>query len=126
MDPGETILGLDFGNHLWIVLSIETDAGLVALANLTTHGRQRICGSGCVVVGSGEHEYPSRDSCVYYRGAILNPVRPLDDARIRGVLQQREPFDPDLLLRVQHGALASRMTSQNVKDAIRRTLDRPG
>ena len=108
MDPGETILGLDFGNHLWIVLSVETDPPDVWWWD------------------PGEHEYPSRDSCVYYRGAILNPVRPLDDARIRGVLQQREPFDPDLLLRVQHGALASRMTSQNVKDAIRRTLDCPG
>ena len=122
MLPGETILGFDFGNHLWIVLSAETADGQVALASLTTHGRQRICGSGCVVVRPGEHEYPSRDSCVYYRGAILNPARPLDDAKARGVLDQRAPFDTELLLRVQRGALASRMTGDNVKDAIRRTL----
>lgn len=126
MLPGETILGFDFGNHLWIVLSVATADGQLALANLTTHGRQRTCGSGCVVVSPGEHEYPSRDSCVYYRGALLNPGAPLDDAKRRGVLEQREPFVAELLLRVQRGALASRMTSDKVKEAIRRTLDEAG
>lgn len=121
IEPGETILGLDFGNHLWIVLSDATGDGEIALANLTTHGRLPSCGDGCAVVRPGEHPYPVRDSCVYYRGATLNPLAPLADAKRRGELQQREPFGPALLRRVRDGALASPLTSPRVKAAIEAT-----
>lgn len=101
----------------------DVDAdGQVALANLTTHGRQPACGDGCTVVRPGEHPYPIRDSCVYYRGAMLNPIAPLEAAKRRGELRQREPFGPALLRRVRDGALASPLTSPRVKAAIEAAL----
>lgn len=123
MNPGETILGFDFGNHLWMVLSTPTADGQIALANLTTHGRLSTCGDSCVVVKPGEHPYVVRASCIYYRGALLNPVAPLDGAKARGVLQQHEPCTPELLRRIQDGALASRFVAGAVKAAIRAGLE---
>ena len=123
MNPGETILGFDLGNHLWVVLSTPTADGQIALANLTTHGRLATCSDSCVIVSSGEHPYVVRDSCVYYRGALLNPVAPLDGAKAIGVLQQHEPCSPELLRRIQDGALASRFGAGVVKAAIQATLE---
>ena len=126
MKPGETILGFDFGNHLWVVLSAQTPDGLIAVANLTTHGGKSYCGAGCVIIRPGEHSYPKRDSCVYYRGALLNPLQPLLDAREQGALRQLEPFADELLKRVQQGALSSPMTSPRVKQAVESTLEGRG
>jgi hypothetical protein len=122
VEPGETIVGLDFQNHLWIVVSAVSREQRVALVNLTTHGRSSACGNHCVIIAPGEHPYVTRPSCVYYRGAYLNPNQPLDDAKASGNLNQHEPFQPDLLLRIQRGALNSRFTVDEVRDAISDTL----
>lgn len=94
------------------MLSYATGDSESALANLTTHGRQPTCGDGCAVVRPGEHPYPVRDSCVYCRGATLNPIAPLADAQRRGELRRR----------VRDGALASPLTSRRVKGAIEAAL----
>lgn len=124
MIPGETFIGYDLGNHLWVVLSLPTGRGQIALVNLTTHGRSGRCGAHCVVVQPGEHSFVRRASCVYYHKAILGPVQPLDADKERGALRQREPLSDELLRRVQHGALASRLTDEPFKAAIRATLER--
>ena len=54
MNPGETFIGYDLGNHLWIVLSLPTERGKIALVNLTTHGRSVRCG------GPLHHRVPGR------------------------------------------------------------------
>ncbi len=118
MKPGETIIGLDFGNHLWIVVSAPTSAGEIALVNLTTHGRGLLCGPACTIVTTGEHPYVTRESCVYYRAAYLNPLAPLLAAREQGALRQHEPLSMELLRRVQDGALAHNMVDRIVKLAI--------
>ncbi len=124
MNPGETFLGFDLHNHLWVVLSVATGNGGIAVANLTTHGRSRRCGSDCVIVRLGEHAYVVRDSCVYYEKWAMAPEQPLDEAKKRRTLEQREPFSPELLRRVQEGALASRFPDKEFKDAVRETLRR--
>jgi len=122
IDPGETLLDFDFGNHLYIVIGLEID-GELAVANLTTHGREERCGrEGCVVFQSGDHRWIRRPSCIPYRRARLTPSAPLAEMKRRGTLSQDAPFAPDHLLRVQHGALADPKTPRPVRDAVRRTL----
>lgn len=122
MNPGETIIGLDFGNHLWIVLSWPTREGEIALVNLTTHGRGLPCGPACTTVAPGEHPFVNRLSCVYYRGAYLNPLAPLLKARESGTLCQDEALSPQLLRRIQDDALASRMVARIIKAAVQESL----
>jgi len=120
VQPGETFIGLDFQNHLWIILSLPTAQGTIAVANLTTHGKSS-CGAECVVVSVGEHPYVIRESCMYYRGAYLNPLAPLERAKEQG-FRQSDPFVDPVLFRLQQGALASRFVTPVVSEAIRRTL----
>ena len=56
IEPGETLPGFDFGNHLHIFASRETSDGLFALVSLATHGRSPRCSSGkCVIVQPDDH-----------------------------------------------------------------------
>ena len=124
IEPGDTLLDFDFGNHLWIVLSGETDDRRIALASLTSHGRRPIClRRSCVIVLAGEHIYLRNDSCVHYRRAVLNPLAPLLEAQRRGHLPKHQPCSPELLLRIQQGALDTLETPDPVRAAIRDTLD---
>ncbi len=122
MTPGETIIGLDFGNHLWIVLSSPTADGLVALVNLTTHDRSPACGPECTVITPGQHPFVTRDSCVYFRKAYLNLLGPLEAARAQGTLAQHEPLSGELLHVIQSRALSHPMVDRIVKVAIRVSL----
>ena len=123
MIPGETIIGLDAAGHLWVVLSNETAAHQVVVVSLTSHNKSS-CGEHCTVIAPAEHPWIEHDSCVFYRRTDLNPVLPLDNDKARGMLRQSAPFSPDLLLRVQEGALTSRFTTAAVKAAIAETLGR--
>ncbi len=125
MDPGETIIGLDFGNHLWVVLSLPFD-GVVAMVNITTHGRSPACGEHCTVIQPGEHPFVTRPSCVYFRKASLNPVEPLRAARDQRSLNLHAPFSAELLRRVQEATLESRLVIPSVKTAVERTLNPTG
>lgn len=122
IDPGETLLDFDFANHLYVVISIETE-GELAVANLTTHGREARCKrGGCVIFQSGDHRWVRRPSCIPYRRARMTPARPLVEMKRRGTLSQDVPFGPEHLLRIQRGALAASRTPPPVRDAVRRTL----
>ncbi len=112
------------GNRLWFVLSSATADGLVAVASLTTHGRSLTCSDACIVVRPGEHPWISRDSCVCYRGALMNAVAPLDSAKLARALEQSAPCSDELLLRIQEGALNSPLAPLPVKSASRATLGR--
>ena len=124
IEPGDTLLDFDFGNHLWIVLSRETDDRRIALASLTSHGRRPICHRrSCVIVLAGEHIYLRNDSCVHYGRAVLNPLAPLLEAQQRGQLPQHQSCSPKVLLRIQQGALDTLETPDPVRAAIRATLE---
>ena len=124
MIPGETFIGYDLGNHLWIVLSFPDEQGRIALVNLTTHGNSSRCGGHCIVVRRGEHPFVRRESCVHYQKATLGDTQPLDADRERRTLRMREPVSAELLLRAQEGALTSRLTKPGFKAAVRATLER--
>ena len=125
IEPGETLLGFDFGNHLHIFVSRETDYGLIALVNLTTHGRSARCGRGrCVTVEPDDHPWVHRPSCVPYRYALLTPARPLVDAKRQGSLRQHAPCSASVLRRVQEGALRDPETPIDVAAVVRGMLGR--
>ena len=123
IEPGETFTGFDFGNHLFIVISREQSDGLIAVANLTTHGREPRCRRGdCVIVSRDDHPWVRHDSCIPYRRADMTPAKPLADAKQRGTLELQEPASPELLLRIQRGALEFRRIQNPVRAAVRDTL----
>lgn len=76
----------------------------------------------CVIITPDEHAYVRRDSCLFYRDAHLTPLDLLSQAVERRIFQQHDPFDPELLLRIQEGAIASQLTSGVVKAAVTATL----
>lgn len=121
MNPGETIRGLDFQNHLWVVLTRADHRDDLLLVNFTSHTKSS-CGPHCVVVGDDEYAVLDHASCVYYRGLIFNPRGPLIAARDSGSLTQAEPLPTDLLRRIQDGALASRFLTPRMEAALRRAL----
>ena len=124
MNPGDTFFGLDQRGHLWIVLTSETPDGEVAVANLTTHDpdRRRVCDDECVIIRPGEHPYPSRDSCVFYRDAFLTSLEILRSGVRNRTYSRSDPLTPELLQRVRQGALDSVMTAGAVQSAVRRDL----
>lgn len=123
ISAGETILHFDVENHLYIVLTPEMTDHTVALVNLTSHGRPKYTDHRrCFVVRADEHPWLRHDSCINYRRAVVNPIAPLIKAKNEGTLSQDAPCTPDLLRRIQEGALSSRETPRDVREAVSTTL----
>ena len=121
--PGDTFWGIDREHHLWIALTAPEPDGSIFVANFTSHSpaSKTLCDANCTVVHPGEHPYPRRPSCVYYRGSHAENQM----AILRGIerpFRRGEPLSPALLRRVQQGALDSPRTPDDVKDAIRASL----
>ena len=123
IEPGETLLKQDPRNHLWIVLSTENADGRIAMANLTTYRLGRIDHQDCLLVRPGEHPYIQHDSCIRLQEAKLTRLAEPEDARLRGRLPQHEPCSTELLLRIQKSMLIAEPVSDEIKDAIRATLE---
>lgn len=124
IDPGDTIVGLDMGGHIWVVLSRPTANDEIAIVSLSKHGRPKHAEhSDCTVVRQAEYSELYSDSCVMLRSAILNPLRPLLASQQRGELMQRAPIPASILRRVRRAVLDYRFTSDAVRQAISATLE---
>ena len=116
--PGQ---GHDRKAHLHFVLSEPTLFAQVACANFTTPYDP--CDRTCVVE-SGEHRWVIRQTIVAYDRARLVDVDEFERRVRDGTYTPYEPgLSPELLVRIQKGALASPHTVKNVKEAILWTLD---
>ena len=121
--PGDTFWGIDRQHHLWIALTAPASDGGIIVANFTSHhpSTNASCDEHCTVVNPGEHPYPRRSSCVYYRG-----IRTENQQDIMGGIarpfRRGEPLSHALLRRVQQGALDSDLVPRAVKDAVRASL----
>ena len=118
MNLGDTFLNqaLDTPEHLWIVASLPTTDGQVAIVNLTT------CRPGCdetCLVRIGDHPFVRRDSVVAYQHAKLVEQSKLQDWVKKGYCRRMVPTSKALLARVQQGALQSPHTPQKVQAVIR-------
>lgn len=125
MNPGDTLIGLDEQGHLWMVLTSEGANGQVVVANLTTHDPEKYwCSERCVLVRPGEHPYPERDSCVFYRDAFLTSASVLRRGVDNRTYRMNEPLSAELLARVRQGALDSPLALADVQAAIRQDRQR--
>jgi len=121
--PGETVLDVDEGNHLHIVLSTETDAGQVAIANFTTHYEShRRRPTGCLIIAPHEHPWLRHESCIAYEHARLFDMERLNQKIRQGQLAQQQPCSATLLRRIQLEALDSILVPNDAKAAIRATI----
>ena len=109
------------GGHLWMVIPEETSLATVAVTNFTTAGRipDRTC-----PIYAGGHPFVVHGTLVNYPLALMKPVAALRAAGQDGTITVRERIAPELLLRIQEGALLSLYTPPAVEKAVRATLGR--
>lgn len=119
IEPGETFLKLDRWNHLWFALSGPTATGMIALVNLTTHKPERPDHESCLLLGIDDHPYIVHESCIFFRGARLISQDELEQRKTSGASPQHAKATPELLRRLQDGALADPRVDSAVKQAIR-------
>ena len=120
---GDTLFGIDDRHHLWIVLSSPVD-GQVVVANFTTHDPERAtCSTACPTFNQRDHPALRHDSCVRYREAFPTShawlIRGLENRTYR----KSAPLSPELLRRIQRGALETQQDIRvKAREAIRRSL----
>lgn len=123
IELGDTLLRLDYRNHLWIILSHPDSQGRHALANLTTHDptdeRHRACP---LIIVRGEHPWVKHDSCIYFDAVRLDTEDQITAASTRGRLHRHQKAAPDLVRKIQLAALESDLPTNAFKSAIRAAL----
>jgi hypothetical protein len=121
VSPGDTfVLILPEGaDHLWVVCSPPNPDGRHVVFNLS---KLRPRSDTACVIQPGEHPYVTVPSVVAYRyGRCWSPK---DEDFVRHY--PKPSVSPELLLRIQRGALASTATPGYLKKAIHRILNPPG
>ena len=113
-----------FAGHLWIVCSNQTADGSVVIFNVTSlrSDSDRNC-----IVQPGDHPAVSHDSVIAYEyGRILTKA---EQGRLEGSSlfagMRREPATPELLTRIQKGALRSDQTPIEIQDIVREQAGQP-
>ena len=106
--PGDTAQDTDSGKHLWFVLSDPSPTGTIAIASFMTH-RPRVGGHDrtCLIVQPGAHPFIRRETCVAYRHARMITESQFETDLRSGERIQRDPLGPELLRRIQEGALTT-------------------
>lgn len=124
MNVGDAFVNVnpDTPSHLWIVITAPTaEAAEVGIVNLTS--RNPPCDDTCIVTHE-EHPFVHHDSIIEYRRGKLVANHVLDSAYDHGYLRMHQRASPELLRRIQEGALTSRHTKQALQAAVRATLNR--
>ena len=120
MNPGDTFSFRGHGQteRLWVAVATMGSAR-VAIVGLGPAEPNSDEGD---IIGHGDHPDLDEDCTARYRLARPARVSDLRDARLKGLVESGDPCSPELLRRIQLGALASPFTEQGIKDAIRRRL----
>jgi hypothetical protein len=118
LNPGETI----FSIHLWVICSDpQPHDGSVVAFNLTS--KDWDSDTNCIIQ-VGEHSFVRHDSVIAYEhGNLFTP----DHIRRLKLLAPKEygAVSPELLLRIQRGAIDSHETPKHLKTIIRTILGLP-
>lgn len=123
---GDAFRGIDSLHHVWFILTNPAHDGGVVITNFTSHrpGEKITCGRHCVIVQPGEHPYLIRTTCIFYQDIRITTVNQIVNG-IAGDFRREEPLSPELLRRIQQGALDSDHVAEAVKGAVRRSMDAP-
>ena len=120
---GDTFDGFDAHRHLYVVISMRNVHDRIAVANLTSHYPERSKHSEeCVIIRPEDHPWVRRVSCVFYQRANFVRYSMLEEGIGSGAVQPLPQCSPQLLRRIQAGALAATEVGADVKDAIRAAL----
>lgn len=123
MNPGDTFSFRDRSQteRLWVAVA-TMGSGEVAIVGLGPAGPNS---NESDIIGPGDHPDLDEDCTARYRLARYVRVSDLRNAQRQGLAEPMSPCSPELLRRIQRGALVSDFTEQGVKDAIRRRLEPP-
>ncbi len=91
-------------NHLFIVISVNTDKTKAFFVNVTT--KKESSDTSCVLK-VGDHEFITRDSVINYADATVSEIDKLEQAIKMNVIKPHKPTTGDLLNRVLKGAFNS-------------------
>ncbi len=106
MHLGRTFKLLGEDSHLWMIISDpKLNPTEVVLVNFTTW--QHIHDQTCVV-NKGEHPFLATKSVVNYRCPLIRPLEKLKKREQEGLLSNFPDLSPELLKKIQMGALNSR------------------
>jgi len=105
--------------HLWIIITKPDENGMVAMVNVTT--KRAFVDESCILQ-VGDHPYVQHESVIAYQRARTAKLMELETFSAKKVLKSRPAVGPDLLARIQSGALASIYTPRGIKVAVRSEL----
>ena len=123
---GDAFRGIDSLHHVWFILTNPDHDGGVIITNFTSHrpGEKMTCSRNCVIVQPGEHPYPSKTTCIFYQDIRITTVNQIVNG-IAGEFREEAPLSPELLRRLQQGALDSDHVAEAIKDTVRLSMDAP-
>jgi hypothetical protein len=105
--------------HLWIVITDpRPEDGKCVAVNLTSYKNNQ--GDTNCEVAVGEHPFVKHLSVVIYGNAMLVEPGVLEDLEYNGLLEERERVSPELLARIQEGALRSDDMNPRFADLVRK------
>jgi hypothetical protein len=124
MDAGTTFLLSAVDIHLWVIISDpQTDPQNVLIVNLTTLDARK---EQACVLRAGEHPWIRHDTCVNYGDSQVTTLDKLLAAQNANALIIQSPVGPDLLRRIQEGAMSStKMPLDHADILIRQGLVQP-
>lgn len=105
--------------HLYFVASSPDDSSEIVLLSLTT---DRPHADHTCEIAVGEHPFVTRPTVVAYYKARCVTIDWLKDQLEKGFAIRREPLSPELLGRVQQGAIRSLQTPIGIKAKMRTEL----
>lgn len=127
IEPGRTFDGFDEQGHLYIVLSLPTSDGQVAVVNLRSHYPiRRFHSDQCLVVKPDEHQWVRRDSCANFELARSVSASSLERGLEDGSIRRHPRCSPPLLRRIQVAALDFPGVAAPMKAAIRDAMSPDG
>jgi CMP-2-keto-3-deoxyoctulosonic acid synthetase len=105
--------------HLYIAITDPDAAGNLVIANVTSQGQWK--DQSCIL-NVGDHPYIKKESVINYAEAIVTSESALSKAARQRVIELDVPVSPQVLAKIQAGALASRQTESKVKAAVQTAL----
>jgi len=121
---GEVFRARSPGTHPYVIVTNPAADGKFAIANFTTKADRPREDQSCVLV-PGDHPFITHDTIIRYADAYLT-----DEGALRGLLSQSlieflVPVSPQVLKRIQEGALVSRLTPGKIRAAVSAEINPP-
>jgi len=101
------------------VLTDPNEDGKLVIANVTSQeqGKDQSC-----VLDPGDHPFITKESVMNYAEAVESKEAQIIEATRRRLFQSDLPVSPEVLAKIQAGALASPQTESRVKNAVKVAL----